>query len=374
MSTSSIQKALFTLLPLGALFWFFPNNMASPTPSTKPKKIAIIAYYAGNGQNLEQYKWEQLSHFIFSFCHLRGQDLVVDNARDSLTIRKLVALKKQHKQLKVMLSLGGWGGCAPCSAVFNTAAGRKEFARSVQALCQEYDTDGIDLDWEYPGIEGYPGHQYLPEDKTNFTLLVQELRQILGKKAILSFAAGGFKRFFDQSCEWDKVMPLVNYVNLMSYDLVSGYSTVTGHHTPMFSTPQQEASTQHGVNYLLELGVPPHKIVIGAAFYARSWENVANINRGLFQSGKFKSFVSQRNMEKAFPASEGFVFYRDSLAQAPYAYSPQRKEFATFDDSISVQLKTRYARQQNLGGIMFWQLTDDRVGRGLLQAIWEARE
>jgi chitinase len=125
---------------------------------------------------------------------------------------------------------------------------------------------------------------------------------------------------------------------------------------------------------LLELGVPPHKIVIGAAFYARSWENVANINRGLFQSGKFKSFVSQRNMEKAFPASEGFVFYRDSLAQAPYAYSPQRKEFATFDDSISVQLKTRYARQQNLGGIMFWQLTDDRVGRGLLQAIWEARE
>jgi chitinase len=361
------RPAWYALLPLSILGFFFSN----PSLMNKPKPIAVIAYYAGNGQDLDKYKWEQLSHVIFSFCHLRGQRLAVDNAQDSICIRNLVALKKKYP-LKVMLSLGGWGGCQPCSGVFASAEGRQEFANSVKDLMQTYGADGIDLDWEYPGIEGYPEHPFLPEDKANFTQLVQALRQTLGKKTILSFAAGGFRSFFEQSIEWQKVMPLVNYVNLMSYDLVSGYSTMTGHHTPLYSNAKQDASADSGIKYLLKLGVPAQKIIIGAAFYARSWGGVENINQGLYQSGKFKSFVPKHSISKTFSAQEGFVFYRDTVAQAPYAYSVQRKEFATFDDSISVRLKTKYAMQQKLGGIMFWQLTDDKPKTGLLQAIWEA--
>jgi len=368
MHPSFRHLALVALLPLSFVSLFFAKKTL---PQSKPKQIAVIAYYAGNGKDLDKYKWEQVSHVIYSFCHLRGQRLAVDNPNDSICIRNLVALKKKYK-LKVMLSLGGWGGCQPCSDVFAKTDGRSEFAQSVKDLMREYGADGIDLDWEYPGIEGYPEHPFKPEDKVNFTLLVQELRQTLGKKAVLSFAAGGFASFFDQSIEWDKVMPLVNYVNLMSYDLVSGYSTVTGHHTPLYSNPKQEASADHGVKYLLKLGVPAEKIIIGAAFYARSWSGVENINRGLYQSGKFKSFVPYHRIPSTFTAEEGFVFYRDSVSQAPWAYSPQRKEFATFDDYGSVKLKTKYAIQQKLGGIMFWQLTDDQAETGLLQAIWEA--
>ena len=370
MHPSFRHLALVALLPLSFVSLFFAKKTL---PQSKPKQIAVIAYYAGNGKDLDKYKWEQVSHVIYSFCHLRGQRLAVDNPNDSICIRNLVALKKKYK-LKVMLSLGGWGGCQPCSDVFAKTDGRSEFAQSVKDLMQEYGADGIDLDWEYPGIEGYPGHAFMPEDKANFTALVQELRQVLGKKAILSFAAGGFASFIEKSIEWDKVMPLVNYVNLMSYDLVSGYSTVTGHHTPLFSNEKQKASGADGVQQLLKIGVPAEKIILGAAFYARSWVEVENVNRGLYQSGKFKSFVPYHRISSTFTAEEGFVFYRDSVSQAPWAYSPQRKEFATFDDYSSVKLKTQYVMKQKLGGIMFWQLTDDRPGTGLLQAIWEAQQ
>ncbi|MEL6719658.1 MAG: glycoside hydrolase family 18 protein [Bacteroidota bacterium] len=346
------------------------NSTTEETPITSDKDFAVIAYYAGKGQDLGQYRWDKITHVIYSFCHLNGQKLAVDNKKDSLTIRNLVELKKEHPQLKVLLSLGGWGGCKTCSPVFAEEEGRQIFSQSVKDLMETYNADGIDLDWEYPGIEGYPEHAYLPEDKPNFTALVQSLRTTLGEEAILSFAAGGFKKYFDHSIEWKKVMPLVNYVNLMSYDLVSGYSTVTGHHTPLYSNEKQEASAHHGIQYLTDLGVPSRKIIIGAAFYARSWENVENIDQGLYQSGKFKSFIPHNSFDQQINEENGFTFFRDSIAQAPYAYSPLLKEFATFDDSISIQAKTQYAMDENLGGIMFWQLTDDRKDGGLLKAIW----
>lgn len=343
-------------------------------PSAKNNgEFAVIAYYSGNGIDLQQYKWDQLTHVIFSFCHLRGNRLAVDNSTGELTIRNLVALKKQHPHLKVLLSLGGWGGCETCSPVFSTPEGRSEFVASVKELIDDYGADGIDLDWEYPAIEGYPGHVYQPEDKRNFTLLVQELRQVLGKHAEISFAAGAFASFFDQSVEWAQVMPLLDRVNLMTYDFISGFSTVTGHHTQLLSTAAQEASVDYSVRYLKNLGVPPSKIVIGAAFYARTWEQVENVNNGLYQTGKFKSFVPYKNFPQRISETSGFAFFRDPASQAPYAYSASRKEFATFDDATSVAMKTKFARAKGLGGIMFWELSGDVPSNGLLQAIHDAK-
>ncbi|HRP56464.1 glycosyl hydrolase family 18 protein [Agriterribacter sp.] len=70
----------------------------------------------------------------------------------------------------------------------------------------------------------------------------------------------------DSSVEWEKVMKMVDRINLMSYHLVNGYTTVSGHHTPLYSTPQQKESTDHGVQMMLAKGVPADKIVVGAAF------------------------------------------------------------------------------------------------------------
>ena len=163
--------------------------------------ICITAYYSGNAQRLDSFPVEKLTHLIYSFGHLRGNKLHISNAGDTACIQKMVSFKTRNPGLKIILSLGGWGGCRDCPAVFASAAGRKEFSASVKELTDYFQTDGIDLDWEYPAIAGYPGHPYSAADKQNFTLLVQSLRKALGKKHEISFAAGGFDQFIDSSIE-----------------------------------------------------------------------------------------------------------------------------------------------------------------------------
>lgn len=354
--------ALFTILTAAVLSSF-----------AQQKKISILAYYAGPSYLLDSFQTDKLTEIIFCFAHLKGNELHINNARDSATLEKMVSLKKNNPKLKVVISIGGWGGCATCSDVFSSKKNRKAFAKSVKKINKSFGADGIDLDWEYPAIEGFPSHPYLPEDKENFTMLVNQLRRKLGKKQEISFAAGGFAKYIDESIEWEKVMKKVDRVNLMSYDLVSGYSTVTGNHTPLYATPQQKESADNAVTLMLKYGVPADKIVIGAAFYAKVWQNVPDTSFGLYQPGQYKMGVSYRNFDRQLSPDSGFVYHWDSIAQAPYIYNPEQKIFATFDDKKSIELKTKYAMDRGLNGIMFWQLGDDKFRDGLLDEIDKTR-
>lgn len=330
---------------------------------------AVIGYYAGRNSAIDSFATEKLTHIIFSFCHLNGNLMVVNNANDSAIIRHLVSLKSKNPRLKVILSLGGWGGCRTCPLVFATRKGRKEFTRSVKELTGYFRTDGIDLDWEYPALANVPGYPFSPDDKDNFTLLVKELRKKLDKQNEISFAAGGFTKYLETSIDWNRVVPRVNYINLMTYDLVSGYATVSGHHTPLYSTPQQVESTDHAVRFLDSIGVPLSKLVIGAAFYARIFENVDSINNGLYRPCRFKRGVAYRDQATVLSRDSGFLYHWDPVAQAPYMYNARQKLFVSFDDTLSIRLKSRYALEKHLGGIMFWQLAEDRFTGGLLDII-----
>jgi chitinase len=347
----------------------FPPAPVKDGVSKTHKELSVIAYYDGNAAEAANYPVEKLTHIIFSFLHLKGNKLTVDKPGDSLAILRLVELKQRNPDLKVILSFGGWGGCRTCSDVFSSAPGREEFAGSVMKILTLYKADGLDLDWEYPALPSIEGHSFSDSDKQNFTSLIKSLREHFGKRYELSFAAGGFSEFFLKSIEWNKVMPLVDRVNIMTYDYINGNSTVTGHHTLLYSTPEQVESTDHAVKMLDSLGVPLSKMVIGAAFYARMWENVADRNNGLNQEGKFKSYIGYRDFGKLLRKEDGFQFHYDSVARASFCYNPEKKLFATFDDSISVSEKTIYACEHKLDGIMFWSLPSDAYKDGLLDAI-----
>lgn len=354
--------------------FYFAAVVFSYTVHAQPKRQqpAVIAYYAGRPTTIDSFDVTQLTHLIFSFGHLKGNRLNINNARDTLTIQNLVAQKRRNPGLKVMLSLGGWGGCKDCSDVFSTRKGRKEFTRSVKELLAYFNADGIDLDWEYPAIEGYPGHTFKPEDKPNFTALVKKLRKKLGRQKLISFAAGGFTAFLEQSIDWKKVMKHASFVNLMTYDLTNGFSIVTGHHTPLYSAAGQKESGDNAVQHLLAAGVPSTKLVLGAAFYGRIFDSVQNVNNGLYQSGKFSKYIPSRFFEDSLGEKNGFIYYWDDSAKAPWYYNPATQTFVTFEDKKSIALKTRYAMDKRLYGIMFWQLTEDKFGNGLLQSIYDA--
>lgn len=329
----------------------------------------VIAYYTGSTGEIGKETASQLDQIIYSFLHLKGSQLDISKAGDSASLAYLTSLKKDNPNLQVLVSLGGWGGCETCSEVFSEEKGRKEFAASVKNILEGHNSDGIDLDWEYPVVEGYPGHPFKPEDRENFTSLLKELRETLGPGYEISFAAGGFDNFMKRAIEWEKVMPLLDRVNVMSYDLVNGGSELTGHHTPLYSTPQQILSADRAINYLDSLGIPREKIVIGAAFYARVWEGVDTTSNGLYRPGNFKEAILYRNLTDFENENPGFQRYWDSIAEAPYSFNREKGLFATYDDSLSIASKTKYVIEKDLGGIMFWQLSGDRPENGLLDVI-----
>ena len=334
-----------------------------PINEIKPK---VIAYYTGNGNTINEFNLKGVDQIIYSFLHLKGNELAIDNEADSITLIGIVDQKEKYPNLKVLVSLGGWGGCKTCSDVFNTKEGRVDFAKSTARIIEEYNADGIDLDWEYPAIPGPPGHPFREEDKDNFTDLIKLLREYMKPGDILSFAAGGFKSFIDKSVDWDIVTPLIDNVNLMSYDLIGGYSKVTGHHTSLYSTENQERSGDYAVKYLKSKGVPANKIVLGAAFYGRIYKDVANINNGLYQAANFKGGVNQNNFDEV---TKDFEFFWDETAQAPYAYQKENQLFLTYDNKKSIKLKSNYVKENGLHGIMFWQLMNDKRNDGLLKAM-----
>ncbi|MEP7255947.1 MAG: glycoside hydrolase family 18 protein [Ferruginibacter sp.] len=329
----------------------------------------IIAYYTGNGETIKQYPVDKLTHIIYSFLKMQNDTLTFRDSAQQNTLQQLAELKKDHPQLKIMVSVGGWSGCAPCSDLFATEEHRQNFARTAIALFKQYGIDGLDLDWEYPAIEGFPGHKYDTADRNNFTELIKTLRQEMGNDFLLSFAAGGFMKYLEQSIDWDTVMPLVDFVNLMTYDVVGGYATVTGHHTALYDYMPGQESVSKCVNWLLDKKIPADKLIIGAAFYARVWENVPDTNHGLYQPGNFKRGVAYADFENYFSDTSGFQYYWDRRSKAPYQYNRSQQLFATFDDKRSIEQKCKFIRRKKLGGIMFWELVQDLKEGGLVEEM-----
>src|SRR5690349_19372322 len=96
-------KRIFVVL--ASLLFISINTFAQQNKN----KISVIAYYAGDAKSVDEYPIEKLTHIISSFCHLKGNELAIDNENDAETIRHLVAFRKRNPSLKVILSLGGWG-------------------------------------------------------------------------------------------------------------------------------------------------------------------------------------------------------------------------------------------------------------------------
>ena len=344
------------------------TSKTADTPGDRPMQdpFEVIAYYYGNGDGIEYFAIEDLTQIIYGFALLEGNSLDIGPHADVL--QKLTELKQRKPSLKVLIAFGGWGGCKTCSEVFSEAENRRAFAESVLRALRDYELDGIDLDWEFPAVPGFPGHAYKAEDRDSFTALIEVLRDVLGTGFEISFAAAASPAFAERSVDWKKVMPLVDRVNLMSYDFIAGGSTSTGHHAALYSGPENVLSTDDAVRRLMGLGVPPDKIVIGAAFYARVWRDV-QVERGsaLGRPGVFHESVAYRDFADYF--GDDCEAHWDERAAAPYRYCSNDGLFATYDDRRSVAAKTRYALEHSLGGIMFWQLAQDSQRDGLLEAI-----
>jgi len=396
-SSSELSGARSGVLSLVLIAFFISSPIS--VNSQPGNNLRVLAYYLGPADPIDKYDVKQMTHIIFCFGQINGNRFSLTK-NDTAVIKKMVSLKQVNPGLKVILSLGGGRGCKTCSDAFSTDQGRVEFAQSMKETHEYFGTDGLDLDWEFPTVEHFVDQKYSPADKVNFTKLVEAIRKYNPGKE-LSFAAGAHAGIFEEVVEWEKVMKMMDYVNLMTYDIGSYQNRpdlpqyrhlalgedakITYHHTALYSTkdklhaipgkyaqfktPGQERSVDWCVKYLLNMGIPSNKIIVGAAFYGRVYENVDYLNDGLYMPGTYKGGVSFKNFSTDLSADSGYVFHWDTSAQAPWAYNKGKRLFVTFDDKRSVELKTKYVIDNKLGGIMFWQLGNDSYRDGLLNVI-----
>jgi chitinase len=104
------------------------------------------------------------------------------------------------------------------------------------------------------------------------------------------------------------------------------------------------------------------------------WENVPDSNNGLYQPGRFKTSIGYSDLINEFVPEKGYAYYWDEEAAAPYVYNSRDKLFATFDDKRSIALKTKYALQNKLNGVMFWELSHDNFKHGLVDQIYREKK
>jgi chitinase len=164
-------------------------------------------------------------------------------------------------------------------------------------------------------------------------------------------------------------MPIVDRVNLMTYDIIGSKNKLTGHHANLYSTSWQQGSADNAIRYLDSLQIPLNKIAIGVAFYGRDFINVPGKNNGLHQPGSFKRFIPLNSIRKNYKPANGYNYYWDEEAQAPYLYNPQKRSYITYDDERSAAAKAKYVRDKGLNGIMFWELRLDIPQKGLVDIL-----
>lgn len=305
----------------------------------------------------------KLTHINLAFGLIKNGLLDMSQLTNIGLIEKF---REWNPEIKIVLSVGGWGA-GGFSEMAMTEEGRWNFARSCRAAVEEYGLDGIDIDWEYP-CSDLAQIDADPRDRENFTALMRSLRGQLGQR-IVSIAAGAGE-YFVRDTQMDKVAKIVDYVQIMTYDMRSGFFHQAGHHASLCSSEGDRSGldTKQMVQLFNKNGVPKDKIVIGAAFYSRRWTGVPNVNNGLLQPAQSVGMSGPRysDINDDYIIKNGFEQYWDADAQAAYLWNGE--EFISYETPEAVSLKCAYVLEENLLGIMYWEHGCDTTGE-LLEAI-----
>ncbi|HPP16753.1 MAG TPA: glycoside hydrolase family 18 protein [Dictyoglomaceae bacterium] len=322
--------------------------------------FVIIAYLAGwQNWTADDILGDLLTHINYAFANVKNSEVVLDLENDIEKFGELHKVKEKYPHLKILLSVGGWTWSSGFHEAALTKENREKFAESALRLVKEYGFDGIDIDWEYPGQIG-AGNPYGPEDKENFTLLIKKIREKLGDSYLLTIAAGANKAFIENT-EMGKVSEYIDYCNLMTYDFRGEWNRITGHHTNLYASSYdpESISAEKAVKLFIDAGVPSEKIVLGCAFYGKGWNGVENANNGLYQKAQ-EAFSISYNKIKKLIGNEDFVRYWDGNACAPYLFNGNI--FISYDDEDSIREKCKFVKKMNLGGVMFWEYSEDISG------------
>jgi chitinase len=361
------------------LFAVFLMTASAFAAARKPAPLLVAYIFPQNAAlAVGQVDPHSVTRFNYAFANIQDGRMVAGFAHDAENFSFLTALRKENPQLTILVSVGGWLWSGNFSEMALTKESRARFIDSVADFIAQYQIDGLDVDWEYPGMAGST-QNFRPEDKQNFTALLSELRERFnrdakknGRRLYLTIAAGASPAFLIHT-EMDKVARIVDTVNLMSYDYYEpGSGPITGHHAALFTNPNdpQKESADASVRAFEQAGVPADKLVLGIPFYGHAWSEVPATANGLYQPGKRAS-----NTDSSFSAIQssmlghGYTRFWDPVARVPWLYNADTQVFVSYEDEQSIAGKCEYVHANKLAGMMFWDFEADDPSGTLLKAV-----
>ncbi len=286
-----------------------------------------------------------------------------------------------NNNVKVLASIGGWTLSSNFPAIAADSAKRATFAGECVRLINQFNFDGVDLDWEYPG---YAAHNGTPNDGPNFTALLQNIRDSLDALELITgndymitscFSADPAKMTF---VEWANVNNIIDYFNLMTYDFFGAWDPASNHNSPLYAPAVGNPSFNLNATFIninQVYGIPASKINLGVAFYGRSVTSCTSLhgsNSGTPDNSTFwedEGSPLYYNIQKKMNL---FTSYWDSTAQVPYLLGNNLSTFVSYDNKESVARKAAYVLQNDAAGVIIWELTGDyietSVGSGQIAA------
>ncbi|KAJ3480334.1 hypothetical protein NLI96_g8418 [Meripilus lineatus] len=269
-------------------------------------------------------------------------------------LKAIYNLKKQHRHLKVILSIGGWSYSQAFHPVVTSRSLRSKFVASAVRLLEDYGLDGLDLDYEFPQND---------EQARGYLELLRELRHALDEHANRKNTNYRFLLTIAAPCEPDNYNRLyvqemdrqLDFWNLMAYDFSGNWGSKANHHANLFGG---QLSASQAVNWYISKGVPRHKVVLGIPLYGKSFKDTEGpgtafngVGGGSWEQGLYDY--------RALPLPGTHVFH-DEHAGASWTYNYQNKEMISFDSEEVGKWKGEWIRKEGLGGSMFWDLSGDK--------------
>ncbi|MDF2872894.1 MAG: glycoside hydrolase family 18, partial [Anaerocolumna sp.] len=259
-----LKKIVMVLLSLALLVTMVPAGTGTVKAASGKN---IVAYFPNWGIYNSAHRsitvgmipWEKITVINHAFFEVDSSfklastdtfadfDKMMDHSEgwDTNQLRGHFGEYKYYKNLypnvKVIVSVGGWTRGQNFHAMALTSSSRAVFIQSVVDFLKKYPfIDGIDLDWEYPGVNraADPNDQYDrgcpggPEDKQNFTSLLREIRQAynnngLSGKLLTIAVPSGYDKLALQ--EPDVYAQYLDWLNVMTYDMHGAWETTTNH-------------------------------------------------------------------------------------------------------------------------------------------------
>lgn len=357
----------------------------------KPKEI--VGYYAnwqiyqrGGAFNPESVDYSRYTIIGYAFFktdtngHISGTDAWAD----SLSLRGRIDWGKPQPAyfpntslidyahlwgIKILPVIGGWTLSEEFPVVAAKPAARAQFAHECLGLIKEFQFDGIDIDWEYPN---YAEHKGTPADKHNFTLLMQAIRdsidaygKIMNYQYIMMAAFGAAESHM-QNIEFDQLVDVLDYFDLMTYDFNGPWDKMANHNSPLYS-PEKGNTSSLDLSFktlVNKYGVPAEKINLGTGFYGRSLRCVTE----LYQEGHcgtdtiaFAQYEGNPIYWNIIDKTSNYQKYWDEHSGASYMINKKDSSFLSYENEKAVRLKAEYVMQNNAAGLIIWEMSGDYI-------------